>query len=179
MNIAGDLLSQARILAKAGAKRPKQADLRRAISTAYYSLFHHLCEEVTKEFFGVSAADQKFRALAKRSIAHTKIKVVLEQFRRREPAGILVPFWNLKRDPWGIVPNQDLDRLRRIFWKLQEMRHEADYDFSRGFSRQDALDACDEAKQGIEACDRLKQNDPQIMKLLSMCILLWSGLASR
>lgn len=35
-----DLLQQAVGLAKVDARRPKQANLRRAISAAYYALFH-------------------------------------------------------------------------------------------------------------------------------------------
>src|SRR5262245_43956452 len=42
MTLATDLLKQARSLCAASPRRPKQADLRRAVSTAYYSLFHAL-----------------------------------------------------------------------------------------------------------------------------------------
>jgi uncharacterized protein (UPF0332 family) len=42
MALAEDLLEQARHLAKREPKRPKQASLRRAVSAAYYSLFHLL-----------------------------------------------------------------------------------------------------------------------------------------
>ncbi len=42
MPLAQDLLEQARHLANREPKRPKQASLRRAVSRAYYALFHLL-----------------------------------------------------------------------------------------------------------------------------------------
>jgi len=40
MSLAADLLEQAAHLASRERGRPRQVSLRRAISTAYYSLFH-------------------------------------------------------------------------------------------------------------------------------------------
>jgi hypothetical protein len=42
MAFADDLLSDANHLAARGGKNPKQSSLRRAVSTAYYALFHLL-----------------------------------------------------------------------------------------------------------------------------------------
>jgi uncharacterized protein (UPF0332 family) len=40
MALAEDLLEQAFLLLNKESKNPKQASLRRAVSTAYYALFH-------------------------------------------------------------------------------------------------------------------------------------------
>ena len=48
MSFPNDLLEQARHLANREPKRPKQASLRRAVSTAYYALFH-LAEHRNRE----------------------------------------------------------------------------------------------------------------------------------
>jgi hypothetical protein len=45
MRLPEGLLEQAQHLVKREPKRPKQASLRRAISTAYYALFHLLISE--------------------------------------------------------------------------------------------------------------------------------------
>lgn len=45
-----DLLEQARHLANREPKRPKQASLRRAVSTAYYAIFHLLSIETAKNW---------------------------------------------------------------------------------------------------------------------------------
>src|ERR1700684_3228614 len=42
-----DLLEQAEHLARREPKRPRQASLRRAVSAAYYALFHFLISEAT------------------------------------------------------------------------------------------------------------------------------------
>jgi hypothetical protein len=47
MSLATDLLEQARHLLRRERRRPRQASLRRAISAAYYALFHLLIEEAT------------------------------------------------------------------------------------------------------------------------------------
>jgi hypothetical protein len=46
--LSGDLLAQARHLALKESKKPLQASLRRAVSAAYYSLFHFLVENATR-----------------------------------------------------------------------------------------------------------------------------------
>ena len=43
-----DLLEQANHLARREPKRPKQASLRRAVSTAYYALFHLLIGQAVR-----------------------------------------------------------------------------------------------------------------------------------
>ena len=47
MTLHGDLLRLASILTRHEKRRPKQSTLRRAISTAYYALFHLLVHEAT------------------------------------------------------------------------------------------------------------------------------------
>src|SRR5271154_1505744 len=47
MGLHDDLLDQAEQLATREPKRPKQASLRRAVSTSYYALFHLLISEAT------------------------------------------------------------------------------------------------------------------------------------
>ncbi len=45
MSLADDLLGQSAHLLKLDSKRPKQANLRRAVSASYYALFHLLTSE--------------------------------------------------------------------------------------------------------------------------------------
>ena len=47
MSLHADLLKQARHLSTKEPSRPSQASLRRAISAAYYALFHRLVDEAT------------------------------------------------------------------------------------------------------------------------------------
>jgi len=50
MPFADDLLEQAHHLATREAGEPKQASLRRAVSTAYYALFHLLIDEAVSQW---------------------------------------------------------------------------------------------------------------------------------
>ena len=52
MSAHGDLLQQAFHLATIDAKKPKQANLRRAVSSAYYAVFHLLIDEACRVQFG-------------------------------------------------------------------------------------------------------------------------------
>jgi uncharacterized protein (UPF0332 family) len=47
MALAEDLLDQAFLLLNKESKNPKQASLRRVVSTAYYALFHLLIQEAS------------------------------------------------------------------------------------------------------------------------------------
>ena len=53
--ITDDLLDQADHLAAVESGRPKQASLRRAVSAAYYALFHLLAGEASERFLGPSS----------------------------------------------------------------------------------------------------------------------------
>src|SRR5712691_6919600 len=57
MSLHGDLLAQARSLLRREPRRPKQASLRRAVSTAYYALFHLLIHEATRMLVSGAALD--------------------------------------------------------------------------------------------------------------------------
>ena len=94
--IGRDLIAQARMLTRREPGRPKQATLRRAISTAYYGLLHFLVEESTTLLFGVGQADVAFRQLAARAFVHGKMKSVCKEFIKPNPQDVhdlLQPFW--------------------------------------------------------------------------------------
>lgn len=74
MDLSRDLLGLANQLARLGNTRPKQVALRRAISTAYYAVFHFLIEQTTKHLAGVQASDASLRAFLARGISHSGMK---------------------------------------------------------------------------------------------------------
>jgi hypothetical protein len=70
MSLASDLLEQAQHLSRRERRRPRQASLRRAISTAYYALFHLLIDDATSTL--VSRAE--LRARFARAFDHGDMK---------------------------------------------------------------------------------------------------------
>jgi hypothetical protein len=85
MSVPADLLTQARSLATSDPKKPKQANLRRAVSSAYYALFHFLSEEAARSFVGAGPQDRVRRDLARRAVAHTRLKDVCQEFLKPTP----------------------------------------------------------------------------------------------
>lgn len=175
MSLPADLLAQAKMLAASDKKRPRQASLRRAVSTAYYALFHFIGEEASKMFVGASSQARMRRDLARRAIAHTRLKDVCNEFQKRTPRDLLKPYWITT----GVAESSDLKTICVNLIELQEARHSADYDFSASVSRLDALDACDKADRAMQAWRTMKDTQPETLEFFAQAILLWPGLAGR
>ena len=105
MAFAEDLLEQARHLARKERKRLKQASLRRAVSTAYYSLFHLLVAEATANW---KRSGQ--RAALARAFEHGKMKAASDAAARSQFSG---------QDPRVV---EDRRTVARAFLELQQQR---------------------------------------------------------
>lgn len=75
-----DLLEQAVRLAELDATRPKQANLRRAISSTYYALFHLLVDEACRVQVGAQHNQAPFRRVLGRAFVHTVMKEACKSF---------------------------------------------------------------------------------------------------
>lgn len=70
-----DLLKQARALMLIDTRgKPKQANLRRAVSALYYALFHFLVDGACRGILGTQHAEQGFRHALARAFTHTTMK---------------------------------------------------------------------------------------------------------
>lgn len=126
MGLAEDLLSQAHHLVSLDPKRPKQASLRRAISTSYYAVFHLLAANAALRF--VPKRPVGLISRVERALSHQEMKKACQAFNSKLLAEPLLTL--LERSP--------SDQLRNIasdFIELQEQRHKADYDTGTNFSR--------------------------------------------
>lgn len=171
-----DLLAQARILARREPRRPKQASLRRSISTSYYSLFHFLIEEATRMAVGTAHDLVELRQFAGRAFVHGKMKNVCDEFTKRQPSNhLLRPFW----PRMGVNLDADLRTVVENFIELQELRHGADYDLARTFTRQQAETAADQSRDAFDAWSRLKTNHQTLAQFFALSLMLWPGLSGR
>jgi hypothetical protein len=75
MSFADDLLEQAYDLANKQPANPKQASLRRAVSAAYYALFHLLIDEAVSNW-----AVERQRGLLARTFAHDRMRLLATEF---------------------------------------------------------------------------------------------------
>jgi uncharacterized protein (UPF0332 family) len=142
------LIVAARKLAHASTQKPRQADLKRAISTAYYALFHAMAKNTADLLVGVGpnrpdkAWTQTYRALQ-----HGDAKSACVQVRK-------LGF------PTTIVACAD------AFVALQETRHSADYDPDYRVFRDDALRAIKFAEDAIRDLKAAPRKDRKAFAVL-------------
>ncbi len=176
--IGRDLLAQARMLARSERRRPKQATLRRAVSTAYYGLFHFLIEESTALLCGAGRGDTAFRQLAARAFVHGKMRSACAEFLKpnaRQVHALLQPFWT----SLAIANSPQAQLIAQAFIDLQDDRHAANYDLSVSFSRPIALSAVTRAEAAVTAWRHLKATNPEACRLYALVLMLWPSLAGR
>jgi hypothetical protein len=148
MGLADDLLDIADRLAAPAPTDPEQASLRRAVSTAYYALFHLLVGEVGQLWQGGSADS---RQRVERALEHTVMKEVSNAFSQTR-------WTDWSGQPVAVPP--DLHDVARAFVSLQHERHEADYNSGDvgaigGAVEGSASQACVSAvASGSDAADR-------------------------
>jgi uncharacterized protein (UPF0332 family) len=142
MALAKDLLDQAERLLSHEKKRPKQASLRRAVSTAYYAFFHLLISEVTRKM--APASPKNLGLQMQRAFDHGAMREVCKSF-----AGGTLPSFVQHLQSGPIEPA--LRRLADHFVKLQEARHAADYDLVHTFTKQEAIQNIDKVKDAFAA----------------------------
>ncbi|MEX2647574.1 MAG: hypothetical protein WD673_01015 [Alphaproteobacteria bacterium] len=126
------MIVTARRLARARPKKPRQADLKRAISTAYYALFHALAQNAADCLAGTGAKrPAKAWSQAYRALEHGFAKSACEQARSL-----------------GFPPT--ICSCADAFVTLQQARHDADYDPHYRVLRDEALAAIALAEQAIQ-----------------------------
>jgi hypothetical protein len=124
MSISGELFDQAEHLLTGYGKPggPDQTDMRRAISNAYYALFHAMVDDAVDVLCPRTpgALARHFR----RAFVHTNMKTVCKQFSGRRVAGLSDTMKSSFTDP---IESQ-ITVLAGLFVQLQAQRQLADYD---------------------------------------------------
>src|ERR1044071_2961633 len=116
------LLEQAdRIIAPPGGGAPRQADLRRAISNAYYAIFHAVVTEAADAFIGRTRRQTPAYGLVYRSGEHRSLLRLCEDVAKPK-----LPERYLTYEPTGGF-GSDLVAFATAVVDLQEKRHLADY----------------------------------------------------
>ena len=133
--------------------RPRQAWLRRAVSAAYYALFHAMARSCADALVGSTRANRSQAAWrqAYRALEHSharnqcKNKTVMEKF----PEGI--------------------QSFGQTFIEMQEQRHAADYDPDPKLLRTDVKQLIDETAKAITEFDK---TTPADRKAFAIYVLL-------
>jgi uncharacterized protein (UPF0332 family) len=163
VNLATDLLDQASILAGLDPMKPKQASLRRAISAAYYSVFHLLIEDGARRI----TANTMLQAYVARSFHHTSTKDAANRVIEQSKA---TPPWPAPLFTATIEP--ELIRVCTTFVDLQSLRHSADYNTAVSFKRAEVLAAISRAQAAHQDWTLLRSSDNATIFLLYSAKLL-------
>ncbi len=170
-----DLLVQAEKLLRADPRRPKQVNLRRAVSSAYYGLFHFLIEEATTMIVGASPTQKPLRQLVGRGFSHTAMKEASAEFIKATPKDLLKPFWTL----YGVSSSIPSRKLARQFAELQQARHRADYDLSSPFTQSEAENLVKNARAAVAEWQSLKKNQPELARFYALSLYSWNSWKAR
>ncbi|QBF29739.1 hypothetical protein CFI11_00720 [Thalassococcus sp. S3] len=130
-----DLIKTARRLAgPTSSRKPRQSDLKRAVSSAYYAMFHTLCQNCADCLIGTAGSARSAPAWrqAYRSVDHGYAK---KQCGNKT-----------------VTPKfpKDIEDFANLFRTLQEERHLADYDPSSRFTRTETIEHIDAAETAIK-----------------------------
>jgi hypothetical protein len=142
-----DQLDNAQLLARSDSGRPRQAALRRAVSTSYYALFQALCEMTARNLVGWRTPWDAFTPIF-RSVEHAQARKVLS--RSPHPLGA------------------EVENIGIAFKGLQDAREWADYspephfegrrvENGSYFSRAEALEFVELARDAVKRLNALDE----------------------
>jgi uncharacterized protein (UPF0332 family) len=123
---------------------PKQVDLRRAVSAAYYRLFHLLTTRAAQNWKHQSQRDRFARMFD-----HGRMKTCSSKVSSRP----------LPIDTAQIAVATDLRLVADSFVKLQHARHTADYDNSKVWSRTQVWEMLALAEDAVTAWSNIREKE--------------------
>lgn len=144
-----------------GPGKPRQADLRRGVSDAYYAAFHALTQATARQALRNVDADavRQYR----RTLGHGQMRSVCEKVTRGQGLAPAALSNQASADPTARWISQS-------FVALQEERHAADYDHNEVFDATPLSVAIVRAEDMIRRLDDHK-NEPGTSVLLALLAL--------
>jgi hypothetical protein len=111
-----------RLIATPSAGPPRHVDLRRAISAAYYGIFHAIVTAASDLIVGASKRQSPLYGLVYRSVEHRALRALCEDIRKSQLPAKYGPYVPVA----GFGP--DFIALSDASVELQKKRYAADYD---------------------------------------------------
>jgi uncharacterized protein (UPF0332 family) len=141
MSFPDELLELAHHLARREQRHPKQASLRRAVSTAYYAVFHLIVWEGASKW-----KVERQRSMLARTVDHSKVLAVCERLLEEN-----------KGNPESA--SSELGVVAKNFIQLMRLRHTADYDNAVRWSRTSTDNAVARADEVFAAWKAIRNHD--------------------
>lgn len=147
--------------AQPGRGRPPYTAHRRAVSTAYYAVYHAVTDRVARTAF--PSADVTFRQRVRRWISHADIGTVARWVSQLQgtTAGSPPPHIQALLAPGGGSARIDRDTIAiaDAFLELNDRREQADYDHEAVFTRPDTLGQIALARQVIPVIENTQSDE--------------------
>jgi len=166
--LADDLLEQAKFLSirEVGRGRPRQASLRRAVSTAYYAVFHLLGVEAASQ--ASPARPRGLRDRIQRALAHETMRQAARAFQATSLPDYVASFVHQPISP-------EIVGIAKNFVLLQEARHKADYDLAEPFDRTTVQGLVNNAEEVFLLWNKVRETDEARVFLAALMFWkLWS-----
>jgi uncharacterized protein (UPF0332 family) len=149
ITMVGRLLDLADQLVQEGIAMRSPALRRRAVSTAYYAVFHSLAKSCASTLLPSSDKDSEVYERVYRALDHGPLKAA----------------FTTKDGP--VKHRESLRRIGNLVVRLQSERHRADYlPPKRGMFRANAMDLIDQARLAVSEIERLSDDDRIAMATL-------------
>ena len=134
---------------------PSEANLRRAVSTAYYAAFHALSQSCADTLVGPYSADstREHWVAAYRTLEHRQVR---NRFSNRRG---MTSFFDQVRD------------FASRFNDLQDLRHRADYDPQSTFAPAEVLQLLSNARLAIEAFTSAPETERRLLAVYLIATL--------
>lgn len=149
MSLASELLDLADHLSIRERRRPRQASLRRSVSTSYYALFHL----PTAESAGLIGSNMDPGAIRKmqRWFEHGEMKKVCGMFSAADAPKQITSIL-------GSPVSADLQTVAQAFIKLQEARHDADYNLETIWTKLATQEFVQVSRDASDAWSRVRRS---------------------
>jgi len=171
--LCDDLLIQARELVLKDKRKPRQATVRRAVSTSYYALFHFFSDKVTRAIIGGQNDFAEVRSWQARALEHGVMKKVCKFF-----GNTTDPVFQDFETKLNFTTPPEIARIAQAFVELQELRHDADYDLSEPITKSDATKAIQQTDLAFRLWNALEQQQQHSKMLLIFSLSLLGGKTS-
>jgi len=152
-----------RLVRPLSAGAPRQVDLRRAISGAYYGVFHFALTALADEFVGKTKRASSRYALVYRSVDHRIFRDLCSEAKKPTPAARYAPY--LPKHGFG----PHIQAFAAAAKDLQEWRHAADYDPQSNFTTYEARLAIASAESAVMRFRRETQERRRLFLTLFIC----------
>jgi hypothetical protein len=159
MAFPGDLLELAQDLVGMHPQSPHQASLRRAVSTAYYAIFHLLISETTANW-----ARPELRATLGRCFDHGPMKAASEA----KVSQINTAFKDTPPEDAEKTVAIHLRTVANAFIQAQQRRNDADYNMAKEWTPVEVHTQIDSVSEAFKAWNRIRDEASAQAYLVSL-----------